>query len=445
MAETGSAPRRSPIDGRRPAVVGGRALEPAGRGRRQRRPDPAADPDRRGDRPGRRVAGRVLRRERGLAAVKRLERAAERGRRGQLLRADPDRLRRRARPARSHLQRDAAPARAPRPAPARSSSRTRRTSCARRSSRWAASSSCSRTRTSTSRPSDEFVTTMREQVDRLQKLTTDLLDLSRLDADSMELELRAGRPADARERGRRRVRPQPPARTQSRLEVRGRRPGDALCRPRAGRADRPCADRQCAHPHPRGNQGERRPPRAAPIPPSCSSATTARASTPRPRPVFDRFHTGDTATGSGLGLAIARELATGWGDRSRSSPSGATPPSPCASLARGSGRPRPGRRGAAGRRSEARGVQPAALLAAASLTAAIVAGCGGDDGDGDSGQASTATATAPQRWWSRPANGLQSGRDLRARRSRRRHGPLDLRRAPLADLGAAAPGRAAAS
>ena len=35
----------------------------------------------------------------------------------------------------------------------------------------------------------EFLTTMREQVDRLQKLTTDLLDLSRLDAGSIDLEL----------------------------------------------------------------------------------------------------------------------------------------------------------------------------------------------------------------------------------------------------------------
>jgi signal transduction histidine kinase len=36
---------------------------------------------------------------------------------------------------------------------------------------------------------DEFLATMREQVDRLQKLTTDLLDLSRLDAGAIDLEL----------------------------------------------------------------------------------------------------------------------------------------------------------------------------------------------------------------------------------------------------------------
>jgi signal transduction histidine kinase len=35
---------------------------------------------------------------------------------------------------------------------------------------------------------EEFLTTMREQVDRLQKLTTDLLDLSRLDAGRVQLE-----------------------------------------------------------------------------------------------------------------------------------------------------------------------------------------------------------------------------------------------------------------
>src|SRR5512145_918322 len=34
----------------------------------------------------------------------------------------------------------------------------------------------------------EFLVTMREQVQRLQKLTTDLLDLSKLDADSLDLQ-----------------------------------------------------------------------------------------------------------------------------------------------------------------------------------------------------------------------------------------------------------------
>ncbi len=63
-----------------------------------------------------------------------------------------------------------------------SSSPTRRTSCGRRSSRSAASSSCSRTRSSTSATRREFLVTMQEQVERLTRLATDLLDLSRLDA-----------------------------------------------------------------------------------------------------------------------------------------------------------------------------------------------------------------------------------------------------------------------
>ena len=43
----------------------------------------------------------------------------------------------------------------------------------------------------------EFLETMSEQVERLQKLAVDLLDLSRLDAGSVELARRAGRPRGA--------------------------------------------------------------------------------------------------------------------------------------------------------------------------------------------------------------------------------------------------------
>ena len=88
---------------------------------------------------------------------------------------------------------------------ARSSSRTPRTSCARRSSRSAGSWSCCRTRSSTRRPAREFLETMGEQVERLQKLSVDLLDLSRLDAGSVELQHRARRPRGAGALGRGRV------------------------------------------------------------------------------------------------------------------------------------------------------------------------------------------------------------------------------------------------
>ena len=62
-----------------------------------------------------------------------------------------------------------------------------RTSCARRSSRSAASWSCSRTRSSTRRRAAAFLHQLRQQVDRLGKLATELLDLSRLEAGSLEL------------------------------------------------------------------------------------------------------------------------------------------------------------------------------------------------------------------------------------------------------------------
>ena len=81
---------------------------------------------------------------------------------------------------------------ASRPTRAGSSSPTPRTSCARRSSRSAASSSCSTTKSSTIAHAAQFLASMREQVDRLTKLASDLLDLSRLDAGRLG-RARAGR------------------------------------------------------------------------------------------------------------------------------------------------------------------------------------------------------------------------------------------------------------
>ncbi len=53
-----------------------------------------------------------------------------------------------------------------------------------------ASSSCSTTRSSTSATREEFLAQMREQVARLTKLATDLLDLSRLDAGRLAVDRR---------------------------------------------------------------------------------------------------------------------------------------------------------------------------------------------------------------------------------------------------------------
>ena len=94
---------------------------------------------------------------------------------------------------------------------------------------------------------------MREQVDRLQKLTTDLLDLSRLDAGSIDLELEPVPLQDAGEPGGRRVRRGGRAQGlrdrghRSRLPTRHR----GGLRPGAGGPDRPRADRQRARPHSR--------------------------------------------------------------------------------------------------------------------------------------------------------------------------------------------------
>ena len=109
---------------------------------------------------------------------------------------------------------------------------------------------------------DEFLTTMREQVDRLQKLTTDLLDLSRLDAGLARARARAGAAADAREPGGRRVR------------RRGRAQG---CRDRGRR--------------PRGRRStSRRSATRSEWPRSCGSwSTTPSCTRPRERTVVDRW------------------------------------------------------------------------------------------------------------------------------------------------------------
>ena len=98
----------------------------------------------------------------------------------------------------------------------------------------------------------EFVRTMREQVERLTKLTTDLLDLSKLDAGALEMMPRnVELDALARELAPG-VRPtgRPP-----RLPARGpnpRRPGDRARRPRPGAADHPYPARQRPYPYARG-------------------------------------------------------------------------------------------------------------------------------------------------------------------------------------------------
>ena len=156
----------------------------------------------------------------------------------------------------------------------------------------------------------EFVRTMRGQVERLTKLSTDLLDLSRLDADAVSLNLEAidlftlaGEVADefaaaADRHG-----------TDLRVRTdRGAKPLAQADRARATQIMRILIDNALKH----TAQGTEI------VITASSSASSSRLSVtddgpgidPRSRErVFERFFTADSVSGSGLGLAIGQELA----------------------------------------------------------------------------------------------------------------------------------------
>jgi signal transduction histidine kinase len=171
----------------------------------------------------------------------------------------------------------------------------------------------------------EFLATMRSQVDRLQKLATDLLDLSRLDAGSLELErepvsLRALAAQITHEFA------AAAARNSATLIV-DDPPGapevEALCDgQRVAQILRILVDNALTH-TPSGTRIRVR----TGIDPGGEGSPPARATTfleveddgpgikRRNLPhIFERFQTGN-AGGSGLGLAIARELAQGMSGR----------------------------------------------------------------------------------------------------------------------------------
>jgi two-component system, OmpR family, sensor kinase len=159
----------------------------------------------------------------------------------------------------------------------------------------------------------EFVERMRGQIERLQKLTTDLLDLSKLDADTLEInpenvDLKplvrtiAGdfRPV-ARQRG-------------SKLEVRsGRESAVARCDPdRVAQIIRILIDNALTH-TPQGTKvtiTALRERGSAQVIVGDDGRGIDRRSQQK---VFERFYSGDAAAGSGLGLAIAAELADRMG------------------------------------------------------------------------------------------------------------------------------------
>jgi two-component system OmpR family sensor kinase len=158
-----------------------------------------------------------------------------------------------------------------------------------------------------------FVSEIRAQVERLQKLTIDLLDLSRLDADVMEIKREQVDLKDAARLVADEFRPK--ARLhESSLQVRGRGQVVALADlNRVSQIIRILIDNALTHTPQRTNvtvTAVRGTQRAELI----VGDDAKKGIDPRAIPkVFDRFYTGDTASGSGLGLAIAEELARRMG------------------------------------------------------------------------------------------------------------------------------------
>jgi signal transduction histidine kinase len=160
----------------------------------------------------------------------------------------------------------------------------------------------------------EFVRTMREQVDRLTKLTVDLLDLSKLDADAIDIRRERVGLADVARRVAEEFGPRAEGHG-SAIEVADGSGAAASADPdRVAQIMRILIDNALTHTPPgtaikvqtkatdAGNTADR------------TASLTVTDDGPgidahsRDR-VFERFYTGDEVSGSGLGLAIGRELA----------------------------------------------------------------------------------------------------------------------------------------
>jgi signal transduction histidine kinase len=155
----------------------------------------------------------------------------------------------------------------------------------------------------------EFLETMSEQVARLQKLSVDLLDLSRLDAGSVELH---PEPVDLSELARSVINEFTPALADHDTDLELRLPTqgpEALCDPvRVAQIMRILLDNALRH-TPTGTQvtvGTARRNGTAGLTVTDSGPGLPNLSDNK---VFERFYTGDAGRGAGLGLAIARELA----------------------------------------------------------------------------------------------------------------------------------------
>jgi two-component system OmpR family sensor kinase len=155
----------------------------------------------------------------------------------------------------------------------------------------------------------EFLETMGEQVDRLQKLSVDLLDLSRLDSGSVELHTE---PVDLAELTRSVAGEFHPRLaehgTQLFLDVPDEGPSASCDRERVAQIMRILLDNALRH-TPEGTDVTVSATRYN----GAAELTVADSGPGLPAgargKVFERFFTGDAARGAGLGLAIARELA----------------------------------------------------------------------------------------------------------------------------------------
>jgi two-component system, OmpR family, sensor kinase len=155
----------------------------------------------------------------------------------------------------------------------------------------------------------EFLETMGEQVERLQKLSVDLLDLSRLDSGSVELH---AEPVDLAELTRSvagEFRPRLAEHgTDLILDVPTDGPSASCDRERVAQIMRILLDNALRH-TPEGTDVTV----SATSYNGAAELTVADSGPGLPAgargKVFERFYTGDAARGAGLGLAIARELA----------------------------------------------------------------------------------------------------------------------------------------
>jgi two-component system, OmpR family, sensor kinase len=153
----------------------------------------------------------------------------------------------------------------------------------------------------------DFLDEIAKQVERLRRLAVDLLDLSRLDAGSLALELE---PVDLAEVVRGVAREFTPAMKEHGTDLQLALPPDGVVArcdaQRSAQIVRILLDNALRHTPPDTTVMLSVGSDAAGV---ALTVTDSGPGLPADRPVFDRFVTGGTSQGAGLGLAIARELA----------------------------------------------------------------------------------------------------------------------------------------